>query len=152
MKKAFIVTFVTLFLFFGCGGDKSRDSGQKTSEATTSGLTQFELENGIGPIKEKLQLGPIDTKLAAKGEEIWKQKCSACHKLNERYIGPAHSEVLKRRTPEFVMNMMLNPEEMQKKHPEVKKLLAEYLSVMPNQNLTLDDARAVLEFLRLSTK
>ena len=46
------------------------------------------------------------------------------------------------------MNMMLNPTEMVEKHPEVKGMLAEFLTPMPNQNLTEDDARAVLEYIR----
>jgi hypothetical protein len=46
------------------------------------------------------------------------------------------------------MNMMLNPLEMQQKHPVVKKLLAEYMTQMTNQNLSYDDARALLEFFR----
>jgi len=152
MKCLIVLSSMLLCILLSCGGDKSRNVASKDSEVTTAGLTEFELENGIGPVKEKLQLSAIDPKLAAKGEEIWNLKCSPCHKLNERYIGPPHRELLKKRTPEFIMNMILNPEEMQKKHPEVKKLLSEYLSVMPNQNLSYEDARAVLEFLRFVSK
>ncbi len=43
---------------------------------------------------------------------------------------------------------MLNPEENYKKHPEAKKLLAEYMTTMPNQNLTIDDAKAILDYFR----
>jgi len=148
---------VSLFTFFiagliflsSCGSDKKESPETKNQTAEIgSDLTEFELENGIGPIKEKLELGPIDPKLVKRGEEIWNQKCIACHKLDERYVGPAQRDVLKRRTPEFVMNMILNPEEMQKRHPEVRKLLAEYMTPMTNQNITIEDARALLEFFR----
>jgi hypothetical protein len=44
--------------------------------------------------------------------------------------------------------MILNPIEMEEKHPVVKKLLAEYMTQMTNQNLSFDDARAVLEYFR----
>ncbi len=46
------------------------------------------------------------------------------------------------------MNMMLNPGEMIKRHPVVKKLLAEYLTTMTFQNIDVQDARAILEYLR----
>jgi hypothetical protein len=49
------------------------------------------------------------------------------------------------------MNMILNPAEMVEKHPEARKLLAEFMTPMPDQNLTQDDARAVLEYLRSLT-
>ncbi|CAN5385388.1 hypothetical protein BH23BAC3_BH23BAC3_31390 [soil metagenome] len=45
------------------------------------------------------------------------------------------------------MNMKLNPDQMQKEHPEVKKLLAEYITPMPNQNITREEARAIVEYL-----
>lgn len=114
-----------------------------------SGLTSFQLEHGIGPITSPMVLnGSIDKHLAEKGEEIFEQKCSACHKMTERYVGPALGEVTKRRSPAFIMNMALNPQEMVEKHPETKKLLAEFFVPMPNQGLTKEEARQVLEHLR----
>lgn len=137
-----------------CGGGESPpDEGASTSEtpvASTSGsdLTADELEFGIGPIRN-LELGEIDPLLASAGEEAFALKCSACHKIDERYIGPALGGVTQRRTPEYVMNMILNPEEMVERHPEAKKLFAEYnFTPMANQQLTEEDARAVLEYLR----
>jgi mono/diheme cytochrome c family protein len=147
----FLSIFVISGLIFlsSCGGDKKEVPESKSQSAEVgSDLTEFELENGIGPIKEKLELGPIDPKLVKRGEEIWNQKCVACHKLDERYVGPAQRDLIKRRTPEFIMNMILNPEEMEKRHPVVKQLLAEYMTPMTNQNLTIEDARALLEFFR----
>ncbi|MFN3874198.1 MAG: c-type cytochrome [Ignavibacterium sp.] len=158
MKKIFsavliaAIVFLLSFMFSSCGGDeqKAADFSKSKSVNTdlTGGLSEFELENGIGPVKQKLELGPIDPKLVKKGEEIFNTKCVACHKLDERYVGPAQRDVFKRRTPEFIMNMMLNPTEMQEKHPVVKKLLAEYMTQMTNQNLSFDDARAILEYFR----
>ena len=46
------------------------------------------------------------------------------------------------------MNMILDPEGMLREHPEVKQLLAQYYTPMPNQQLSQDEARAVLEYLR----
>jgi mono/diheme cytochrome c family protein len=124
--------------------DQVPDSGQPGDEA----LTAFQVQHGIGPVTEAVALGDQNPDLAAQGAQVFETKCSACHKLGERYVGPALGDVLDRRTPAFVMNMMLNPQEMYERHPEMKALLAEYMSYMPNQNLSRDDARAVVEYLR----
>jgi len=106
------------------------------------------LEFGIGPIRS-LELGDLDPTLAAVGDELFAVKCSACHKLDERYIGPALRDVTEHRNPEYIMNMILNPEEMVKNHPVAKQLFAEYnFTPMANQQLSEQDARAVLEYLR----
>ena len=97
-------------------------------------------------------LGPIDADLARRGEESFKMKCMACHKFDERYVGPALGDVLTRRTPEYVMNMMLNPAEMVQKHPEARAMLAQYMTPMPSQNLTEDEARALLEYMRTAAE
>ena len=46
------------------------------------------------------------------------------------------------------MNMILNPEEMIKEDPIAMELLAEYASPMTNQNLTEEEARQVVEYMR----
>ncbi|MCA9732639.1 cytochrome c [candidate division KSB1 bacterium] len=137
-----------LILLFGCGSDQKDSAKIENIKKNDTGLSSFELENGIGPIKEKLVLAPIEPQLLAKGKEIFKLKCQACHKLDTRFIGPALRYVAKRRSPEYIMNMMLNPDEMVKKHPEAKKVLTEYLAPMTNQNLSIEDARAVLGYFR----
>jgi mono/diheme cytochrome c family protein len=102
---------------------------------------------GIGPIKE-VKLGPLDQALAEKGQGIFEEKCSACHKIEERYVGPALKGVTQRRTPEWIMNMALNPQEMIMEDPIAQELLAEYFTPMAFQNVTEDDVRAILEYFR----
>lgn len=143
-----------LFLW-GCSGESSGDTGAQTQTAQSSnpdGLTDWELKNGIGPIKSPVTLGDIDQALVTRGGEVFEAKCTACHKMNERYIGPPLDDVTSKRTPEYVMNMILNPDEMTKKHPDAKKLLAEYLAPMTFQNISEDDARALLEYFRANAK
>lgn len=137
-----------LMLIQGCGGGNTETPAAETTSADPSGLGQDELTNGIGPVKTEVVLGELDPALAEKGRGIWEMKCLSCHKLGERFIGPDLTGVLDRRTPRYVLNMILNPEEMVQKHPEAKKLLAEYLAPMAQQNLTQDEARAVLEYIR----
>ncbi len=137
----------------GCqsGGEKAspESSSAQKQAAVPSALSSWETIHGIGPIKSELKLDPINKSLADKGEKVFEMKCTACHKMDERYVGPAVRGITVRRSPEFIMNMVLNPDEMVKKHPEVQKLLAEYLTPMTYQNVSEEDARAILEYLRI---
>lgn len=141
-----------LVVVAACGGERAPEPAASPPPggvpAAGGSLTAFQLEHGIGPVTEAVTLEAPDHELAEEGEELFETKCSACHKLEERYVGPALHDVLARRTPAYVMNMMLNPQEMYEQHPAAKALLAEYLSFMPNQGLTREEARAVLEYLR----
>ncbi len=142
MKNILFASLLALALA-ACGGSQE----QTATSADPDALTPGQIADGIGPVRS-ITLGPVDAALAAAGEELFTVKCSACHKMTERYVGPALGDVTVRRTPAFVMNMILNPEEMIKRHPEAKKLLAEFMTPMANQNLTEEEARAVLEYLR----
>lgn len=150
--RSLIPLSVLLVTLVACGGERAPGDGGPTLPAggapPAADLTPFQLENGIGPVTEAVTLGAFDHELAEDGKELFETKCSACHKLGERYVGPALGEVLQRRTPAYVLNMILNPQEMYEKHPVAKQLLAEYLSYMPNQALTQEQARAVVEYLR----
>ena len=110
--------------------------------------TDFFLNNGYGPIKKELTVDPINEKLAASGEKIFNKTCYRCHRLNERYTGPPLGGVTAFRSPAFIMNMILNPEENIRRHAVVKALQKQYYTVMTNQDLSIDEARAVLEYLR----
>lgn len=150
MRTAFLL--LALFFLTACGGNA--DAPGKGDEASggaaaEGGLTQSQLENGIGPV-DNVSLAAVDDALVAEGEQIFKTKCSACHKMDARYVGPPLEDVLERRTAAFVMNMMLNPEEMLQKHPEARAMLAEYMTPMPDQQLSEGDARAVVEYLRVA--
>jgi mono/diheme cytochrome c family protein len=131
------------------GGDTPPAAAAQPGAASGSAtLSQFELEHGIGPVTEPLTLGAVNHEMAEAGEEVFEQKCAACHKMKEKYVGPALGDVASRRSPAFIMNMILNPQGMIDRHPAVKQLLAEHLTFMPNQGLSQDQARQVLEYLR----
>ena len=152
MKNIYILSTMAFILLVSCGG-RTNDEGEETTEAPKSMLaeeTQADpMENkGIGPISS-LILGEIDTDMASKGQVIYDQMCTACHKAEKNFIGPAPKGILARRSPEWVMNMILNPEEMISKDPIAKALLIEYNGApMANQNLTKEQARQVLEYFR----
>ncbi len=148
MARASVAWGLTV-LVAACGGDAQSDAPPEGAGTTPTGdqLSQVELEQGIGPVRD-LQLGDVDPTLAAEGETAFVTKCSACHKVEERYVGPRLGTVLERRRPEFVMNMILNANEMVQKHPVVRQMLAEYYTPMPVQVTDPDEARAILEYLR----
>lgn len=153
-KTVKLVALGTILLLAACGkGDRPPDSGGGApAPAAASDLSAFELEHGIGPVKEALVLSAVDHETAERGEEIFESKCSMCHKMDTTYVGPALREVTARRSPAYIMNMILNPQEMVERHPIAKQLLAERMTFMPNQNLTTPEARAVLEYLRNKAK
>lgn len=92
---------------------------------------------------------PLNAQWMAEGKSIYDVKCSACHKLtNEKLVGPGWKGVTQRRKPEWIMNFVTNVDMMLETDPQAQKLLEECLVRMPNQNLTLDEARKVLEFQR----
>jgi len=70
--------------------------------------------------------------------------------LDEKFTGPALRDVTKRRSPEYILNMIMNPQEITKKHPEARKLKGLFAAQMTYQNVTLDDAKNILDYLRKS--
>lgn len=133
--------FTLLLGLTGCGSD-DRTGGGSAREAASAAAD----DRGVGPVK-KVQLGPLDPELAARGEAIFSGTCAACHKLDQRYVGPAMAGITERRTPEWIMNMIVNPVEMTQKDPVAKALLAEYMTQM-SVSATEEDARAILEYFR----
>ncbi|MDL5051467.1 cytochrome c [Oscillatoria amoena NRMC-F 0135] len=94
-------------------------------------------------------MGDLDAALSVKGKGIYELKCQSCHRLEgERLVGPSFKGVTERRTPEWVMNMVMNTEAMLNEDADAKSLLELCLVRMPNQNVAEPDARAIVEYLR----
>ncbi len=147
------ILFLIIVFTFQCGqkevkGEFSFDQPKKTESKKASTLIDLK-SKGVGPI-DSVKLNPeIDMKMAAKGKELFEQKCVACHKVGSTFIGPAPNGILKRRTPEWVMNMILNPTEMLEKDSLAKALFMEFNGqLMTDQKVQKAEARAILEFFR----
>ena len=151
-------------LMVGCGGkEEKKQEGFSVSRTKTvetkadtppadldkpSERVDFSTK-GVGPIKSLTLEPTIDQAMATKGKEVYDQMCLACHRVGKKFIGPAPNGILERRTPEWVMNMILNPEVMVKEDPLAKELLMEFNgSPMSNQGLTEEQSRAILEYFR----
>ncbi len=155
-KIIYTAAFVmTSLILSSCGGGekKTLPPPKHVSESAKMASPEDAMKNwktnkGIGPVTS-VDLGEIDQALAEEGKQIYESMCTACHKVDKKFIGPAPKGLLERRTPEWIMNMILNPDEMTTKDPIAKQLLIEANgSPMANQNLTEDQARKVLEYIR----
>lgn len=103
---------------------------------------------GIGPI-EKLELNPINDSLMKHGKAIFDQKCNKCHTMEYKNTGPDISDILWAKKPEWVMNFLLNKDEMLLKDSFAIKTQLEYQTKC---NLTVEnkeEALAILEYLRM---
>jgi hypothetical protein len=121
--------------------DKPADEKAATQEQTVAKPQYYKVK--------EVKLGAVDEKMAHAGGKIFDVTCTSCHKYDERYVGPALREVTKRRTPEFVINMILDTETMVENDDTVKCMLQTYLLKMPNMQVNEQDARSVLEHLRV---
>ncbi len=148
------IPFILIALVVSCSSETKTDAEATPSPEVAAPAKVEELKEidpkddlGVGPVKS-LTLAAIDEAMAAKGKVAFKAKCSACHKFKKRYVGPALAKVTERRTPEWIMNMILDPEGMIKNNAAAKKLLMEFSAPMANQNLTEEEARSILEYFR----
>jgi mono/diheme cytochrome c family protein len=148
----FLLSTAALAISSCGGGSESQETNNQTPQSmveteTTEGADPM-ANKGIGPVSS-ITLGPLDQAMADEGKAIYDQMCTACHKPAEKFIGPAPAGIMSRRSPEWIMNMILNPEQMVREDPIAKQLLVEYnMAPMANQGLTEDQARKILEYFR----
>lgn len=148
MKKSLFFCMLAA-LAWGCSSNgESADTGSATAQEETADAQDVDDGKGIGEIDHVDLNNPLDAGMVKAGEGIYDMKCSACHKLTaQRVVGPGWEGITTKRKPEWIMNMTLNVEVMLEKDPVAYELLKECLVRMPNQNLTKEDARNVLEFM-----
>lgn len=135
-----------------CSPDKPAEQTEDNGYGAYDKAEPLKNENngkGIGQITEVTLNTPLEGERIARGKAIYEMKCSACHKLtDQRVVGPGWKDVTKRRKPEWIMNLVTNVDVMLDQDPEAQKLLELCLTRMPNQNVSVGDARDVLEFMR----
>ena len=133
MKKLFLIIF---FISISC-------------QNNSKGIDTLE-NKGVGPIINVILEDKVNISMVNSGEKLFNQLCTSCHIINEDYIGPAMSGILDRRSPEWIMNMILNPIQMLEEDPIAIDLLEKYnFEYMYNQNLLEEEARDILEYFRL---
>ncbi|MBT8303079.1 MAG: cytochrome c [Bacteroidia bacterium] len=158
-----LLALILVMGFMACGGEEKkeetskiklqRQKTEKKVEKKAEGIPASKRialnDKGVGPIKTLTLDESINQDMVTHGADVFKKMCTACHKVGKKFIGPAPNNILERRSPEWVMNMILDPEKMVKEDKLARDLLIEFNgSPMANQNLSEEDARAVLEFFR----
>lgn len=145
----YLIGIILFCVIFSCAPDKPAGD-IKESEANKSAVEAItDPTKGIGAIKNVTMNTPLDQDRIKRGVDVYNMKCQPCHTLDEkRVVGPGWKDITKRRKPEWIMNMILNVEVMLDQDPEAQKMLELCLMRMPNQNLSIGDARDVLEFIR----
>ena len=158
MKFAFLFSLITacgLFFLISCGGGSDSDKKNETTTTTTTNQDQGSSsssgaeKSGVGKFQNVPLTHPLDQTMVTAGQAVYNLKCVSCHKTTEeKLVGPGWKGVTDRRTPEWIMNFVTNTEEMLEKNQTAKNLYEICLVKMPNQNLSDDDARHILEFMR----
>jgi cytochrome c len=148
------VCFVSLALLAGCGGGGSSGqaaappSGTPSASAPAAGSTSMPAVSRYdsGPRASET---PRDEELAEQGEKLFSTKgCTACHAFGKRVTGPDLAGVSMRRTAVWMENQILHPEKMVKEDPIAHELFAQYALQMPNQGLTPEQAKAIIEYFK----
>lgn len=153
MKKIFVLSLLGLLVIVAsCGGDKKSTDQSATevaSEEVSDENPSYDPERGEGKFVDVNVDEKLDVQMADEGQKSFDVKCSACHKLTEeRLVGPGWAGVTARRHPSWIMNFITNPDVMLDKDPEAQAMLEICLVRMPNQSLSDEDARNLLEYMR----
>ncbi|MCC6370185.1 MAG: cytochrome c [Bacteroidia bacterium] len=154
MKKIMLIATISVSaLLTACGGDteKTTDTKGEAPKSMVSDPQTYDPKRGEGKwTAESLALKEqLDETWIASGESISGVKCTSCHKMtDEKLVGPGWKGVTQRRTPEWIMNFITNPDPMIDKDPEAQAMLELCLVRMPNQSLSDTEARNILEYMR----
>ena len=147
-SKTTILLSILAIILFACTSKKEADDAAKNSP-TPSDIAATQPEVHGLEVKSIELTNPLNKDWVTTGKASYELKCLACHKLSdEKLVGPGWAGVTKRREPVWIMNMITNVEMMLEKDPEAQKLLEQCLVRMPNQNISQEDARKLIEFMR----
>ena len=145
-----LLVIATSFMACGGSGSDTNNTNGTPPKSMVPDTETYDPNRGVGKFTaENVILGPIDISVATEGEDISKTKCQSCHKLTEeKLVGPGWKGVTERRTAHWIMNFITNPDPMIDKDPALQAQLELCLVRMPNQNLSDEEARKVVEFMR----
>jgi cytochrome c551/c552 len=154
LKHLLPAAMIAAIFFYSCGSTPQppadnqnatmKEPGDKSGIAVVTDDSK-----GKGKFTDVKLTHPLDHKMIDGGKAIFDVKCGACHKLtDEKLVGPGWKGVTDRRKPEWIMNFVTNTDEMIDKDPNAQAMLEKCMVRMPNQHLSDEDARNILEFMR----
>jgi cytochrome c5 len=152
----------TTIAIAGCGG-----GGQQSSTTTTETTPPAETtpppapaETTAVPAVSPYDDGPragasaANAALATTGEGLFKTKgCVTCHAYGKKQVtGPDLRGVTMRRTALWMENQIMHPDVMVKSDPITRSLVVDFKVPMTNMQVTEDQAKALIEFLKREDK
>lgn len=150
MKKLIIILGIGILTYACSSNNNQQQNTTGSSDASEQkDVSDYDAKRGEGKFTT-VDLGTgLNAEMAEKGQTVANLKCASCHKYtDEKLVGPGWAGVSKKHKPEWLMNFITNPDPMIDKDPQLQAQLEICLVRMPNQNLTDDEARNILEFMR----
>ncbi len=88
--------------------------------------------------------------LAELGRKLFHSKgCNACHTIGGgKLVGPDLKGITEKRDEDWLIGMIVNPDSMFQHDSLAKELLKEFGTRMPNQGVSVEEAKAILEYIR----
>ncbi len=149
-----LLLFVATLLLSGsllmssCGGGQSSQD-QKPLDVEELTKDKPEVHGDMISAADVQLSNPLNEGWVTAGKATYELKCQSCHRLTEeRLVGPGWKDVTKKREPAWILNMITNVDMMLETDPEAQKLLEQCMVRMPNQNISKDQARELLEYMR----
>jgi hypothetical protein len=136
-------------IIYGCSQSGEKQSNTSSTNSTAQNTSDYDPKRGEGKWEQVELETNLNKAMANEGKLISDLKCASCHKYtDERLVGPGWLGVSERHRPEWIMNFITNPDPMIDKDPVLQAQLELCLVRMPNQNLSDEEARNILEFMR----
>ena len=154
MNRRYLFILIALISFSTLRCSSNKQPVDENNKNVSSNLmkdaeTMKDTNKGIGKFKNIQLTHPLDEAMIAKGQPIYDSKCLACHKLtDEKLVGPGWTGVTERRTPEWILNFITNTSVMLDSDLIAQKMMITCLVRMPNQEVSDEEARQLLEFMR----
>ncbi len=140
-----ISLMVFMLLLSSCG---KNESGDAEKQAPTPAERVAVLDQG----PRAVQTVKLNDSLANRGRVLFDDKsCSDCHTLGEAEMAPDLLGVLDRRTEDWLMMQITQPEWMNDHDPITRQLIRDYDLEMIETGVEGADAKALLHFLLRET-
>ena len=148
MKILIVIPSCAVLFLAGCGSEEKAREQAEAAPKPKELIADKPVTHGNLITSVELTT-PLNQEWVTKGKAIYEMKCLACHRLDEtRLVGPGWKGVTDKREPVWIMNMITNVDTMLESDEEAQKLLELCLVRMPNQNVSKQEAREILEFMR----
>jgi mono/diheme cytochrome c family protein len=142
----------------GCGGKKAEQAESNAAPGATPAVTPpaaaapfvvpADLDQG-----PRAGESPVDQSLVAQGQLLFSSKtCATCHGFGKKIQCPDLKPVAMQRTERWLEAQIMHPDVMTKQDPASIQLMKQYSLQMPNMNLTQDQAKALIEYIKKNGK